>query len=74
MKPNLAPFNSLPPKSSHLKAVVGALTIKEGANVKYLVDRTRLTRTQVLCALEALIQTGQVVQSGTPSTFSLRPT
>lgn len=58
----LAAFNKLPPKPIHLEKVKKALGPNE-CSEKELQDATGLTKTQLLCALEALIIEGVAVKN-----------
>lgn len=50
----LTPLNKLPPRKEYLTKVLQALSCAESSE-KELIEATGLTKTQVLCALEALI-------------------
>jgi|GEM_PF-5123236 len=68
----LTPFNSLPPKEDHLEKVITALTESDALNRQELVSATKLTRTQALCAVEALIAKGVVLEDKTTKKFQLK--
>jgi len=67
----LASFNTLPPKPQHIEKVLAVLRSTKTIQIKDLVILTRLTRTQALCALEALMKSGEVTKMQTIQVFSL---
>lgn len=67
----LASFNTLPPKPQHLEKVLAALRLSEIVQLKDLISQTGLTRTQTLCALDALIKSGKVNKTPAAQAFSL---
>lgn len=56
----LTVFNTLPPRKEYLSKVMRALTRDSALSERELIDVTGLTKTQLLCALEALIAQGSV--------------
>ena len=60
MSNRLDRFNTLPPKPLHSKKVRAFLACGTEFNVSEIVGGTGLTRTQVLCALDPMVRTGEV--------------
>jgi hypothetical protein len=60
MSNRLDRFNTLPPKPIHSKKVRSFLASGTEFNVSEIVEGTGLTRTQVLCALDPMVRTGEV--------------
>lgn len=64
-------FNTLPPRPEHLKKVKSLLGRGAELKVAELVDASGLSRTQVLCALEALVNEGAAAKKVDPLRFSI---
>lgn len=62
-------FNKLPPKPEYLKKIQTAFAKKEYLSEQELIKNTKLTKTQVLCALEELINRGEVVRESKSSLY-----
>lgn len=67
-------FNTLPPKPEHSKKVTAFLRRGTPVPLASLVAGTGLTRTQVLCALDPLVKSGQVKKEKNSLIFTLLPT
>lgn len=63
-------FNDLPPRPDHIAKIRRALHSHEGATVAQLVNRTGLSRTAVLSALEALLATGHAAKEPNALVFT----
>jgi hypothetical protein len=63
-------FNDLPVRPEYLRKLRPVLAKKGEARVADLVGATGLTRTQVLCALEELVRTGEARKAADSLTFS----
>lgn len=55
-------FNDLPPRPEHVAKVRRAMTHVAAATVPMLVERTGLSRTAVLSALEFLLSAGEATK------------
>lgn len=64
-------FNTLQPKPEHLKKVISVMERRDAVKVVDFVQMTGLSKTQVLCALNALVQQGAVTQQESPLRFTL---
>lgn len=53
-------YNTLPAREEHISLVRSRLVGGGRYQVKSLVNKTALTKTQVLCTLQALIDKGEV--------------
>lgn len=53
-------YNKLPARDEHLALVLSKLLAGRRLQIKNLVMKTSLTRTQVLCALQALLDKGAI--------------
>jgi hypothetical protein len=60
MSNRLDRFNTLPPKPLHSKKVRAFLACGIEFNISEIVGGTGLTKTQVLCALDPMVRTGEV--------------
>jgi len=58
----LTPFNDLPPRPEHTAKVRAAFERHEVLAIIELISMTQLTRTQVLCAMDALVAEGTVTK------------
>lgn len=67
-------FNTLPPKPEHSMKVTSFLRKGKTIPLATLVAGTGLTRTQVLCALDPMVRSGQVKKEKDSLTFTLLPT
>jgi hypothetical protein len=56
----LSAFNTLPPRKEYLLKVMRVLNHRGALSERELIESTGLTKTQLLCALEALIADGSV--------------
>lgn len=56
----LSAFNTLPPRKEYLAKVMRVLNRQSALSERELLDATGLTKTQLLCALEVLIDDGLV--------------
>ena len=65
-------FNDLPPRPEHVAKVRRALSRQGQASAMQLIERTGLTRTAVLSALEALIAAGEAAKLPAVLTFVYR--
>lgn len=60
MPQQLVTFNSLPPKPEHVSAIESVLARKRTVTLSVLLELTGLSKTQAMCALNALMSTGTV--------------
>jgi len=69
---NLAPYNRLPPKPSYIKKVLATLEQNPESRPIDIERNTGLTRTQVMCTLEQLLQENKIkAVSGKSRSYSL---
>jgi hypothetical protein len=75
MNNRLDHFNFLPPKPEYIDKVRAAL-VKRGKATRLadLVASTGLSRTQALCALQAMVRDGEVFKEKGANTFCIVPT
>ena len=71
MSTRLDRFNTLPPRPEHSKKVVSFLRKGGEIVLSEIVAGTGLTRTQVLCALDAMVRAGQVKKATKTWAFTL---
>ncbi|MCY1543043.1 hypothetical protein D9M68_788350 [compost metagenome] len=57
----LAHYNKLPPRQQDIDSVLRILKKGEPLQLKDIIAKSKLTRTQVLCSLEALLNSGEVI-------------
>ena len=71
MNTRLDNFNNLPPKPEHSRKVNAVLSKGKGLPVSDIITATGLTKTQVLCALDPMVRSGQVRKEKDSSAFSI---
>lgn len=67
----LSPFNFLPPRAEYLSKVRQAFKSKKQLSQGELLVATGLTKTQLLCSLEALIMDGEIEKNLETKQFEL---
>lgn len=66
----LTPLNTLPPRKEYLEKVLRCLAAAERTE-KEIISATGLTKTQALCALEALMKQHMVTRDKKSKYFAL---
>ena len=69
---NIVQYNNvLPPKEEHILAVEKVLKVGQPTSLATILLRSRISKTQALCAIDALMHSGKVMRIGKSHTFVL---
>lgn len=66
-----AKYNTLPPRPEYVEKVKSCLVKRNGRTEQSIVKATGLTKTQALCAIDAMISKSEVTVEGSPKKFYL---
>jgi len=68
----LATYNKLPPRPEYINKIIVVLSKYTELRPIDIERKTKLTKTQVMCSLDQLLEEGKIVASTTkPKTYSL---